>query len=507
MQAIQQIIRDAENRNMPVRALGTGWSLSHAAVTLGSLLNTKPLNVIEVGFRPEHCDEKYLHSEQTAGKKNPADFLVFAQCGATISELNMQLEPRGLALSTSGAANGQTICGAISTGTHGGAWNFGAMQDFILGFHLISQQGQSHWIERASRPVMSQSFCDILHADLLRDDRLFNAALVSFGSFGVIHAVVLKAEPLYLLEQHLVPRPYDTVLSAMLDIENNAPKLALNDINGHVSKNLPFHFEVMLNPFAFDISAGAFKEKPGQSASYVRYMLKHFPPDLNRYSPTHHLLGYPPGNKTTSTDAFSLLSRLSELAPLYSPPGVADEVSKKVIEGIFEPDSPAYHGTILTPGATFGTTELVGDGLSCELGFAPHDIPKAIEVIIRQINASSLPCLPSLRFVRGSAALLAPTFFTPYTCMMEFPAALVPQTLEAYNRIWTALQKNNVPHTFHWGQCLDWGSTPTQARNNLKAVYGQRVDDWLAARKTFLNPQARQTTFANSMLVDCGLVE
>jgi len=39
-----------------------------------------------------------------------------------------------------------------------------------------------------------------LGAILVRDDHLFNAALVSFGSFGVIHGVVIEAEPLALLE-------------------------------------------------------------------------------------------------------------------------------------------------------------------------------------------------------------------------------------------------------------------------------------------------------------------
>ena len=156
MLAIQQIIRDAENRNMPVRALGAGWSLSRAAVTEGCLLNTKPLNVIEVGMRPEHCEQTFLSDLRNTEGKNPTDFLVFAQCGATIAELNQELEPRGLALITSGASNGQTICGAISTGTHGAAWKFGAVHDFIVGFHLISHQGESHWIEPASRPVMAK---------------------------------------------------------------------------------------------------------------------------------------------------------------------------------------------------------------------------------------------------------------------------------------------------------------------------------------------------------------
>ena len=78
--AIQQIIRDAEKQNMPVRAIGANWSLSGAAVTTGCTLNTKPLNVIEVGIQPEHCEPAFLRAQA-------ADQLVVAQCGATIAEL------------------------------------------------------------------------------------------------------------------------------------------------------------------------------------------------------------------------------------------------------------------------------------------------------------------------------------------------------------------------------------------------------------------------------------
>ncbi len=59
MLAIQQIIRDAQSRNMPVRALGAAWSLSNAAVTRGCLLNTKPLNVIETGMRRNIASRRF----------------------------------------------------------------------------------------------------------------------------------------------------------------------------------------------------------------------------------------------------------------------------------------------------------------------------------------------------------------------------------------------------------------------------------------------------------------
>lgn len=508
MLAIQQIIRDAESRNMPVRALGAGWSLSRAAVTEGCLLNTKPLNVIEVGMRPEHCEQTFLSDLRNTEGKNPADFLVFAQCGATIAELNQELEPRGLALITSGASNGQTICGAISTGTHGAAWKFGAVHDFIVGFHLISHQGESHWIEPASRPVMAKSFCDILGATLVRDDHLFYAALVSFGTFGVIHAVVLRTEPLYLLEQHTVPRHFDSVMAALPDLNNIAAKLDLVDIFGQIPSAPVHHFEIVLNPFALEPAPGGPKELRDGTGTYVRYMYKRSPPDLQKFSPSHHLIGLKPKTTSASNEAFSILQRLDMLTPYWSRSGLAAEMSKLIIEGFLLPDDPNTHlGTILTPGGTFAATGLPGRGLSCELGIAGKDLFKAIDIIIREFHAFPLACMPSLRFVGGSKALLAPTFFGPYTCMMEFPASLSQRTLTGYHRIWKSLEKNDIAFTFHWGQCQSWGPTPLMARQRLENVFGQRAIDWLQARNKFLPPKARRTTFASELLADSGLLE
>ncbi|MDZ7691665.1 MAG: hypothetical protein U5K69_11165 [Balneolaceae bacterium] len=63
--------------------------------------------------------------------------LFFFQCGNTIKELAMTLSSHGKSLKTSGASNGQTIAGCISTGVHGSAIDIGAIQDYVVGINLI----------------------------------------------------------------------------------------------------------------------------------------------------------------------------------------------------------------------------------------------------------------------------------------------------------------------------------------------------------------------------------
>jgi len=174
--ALQQLIADAIGAGKRLRALGSGWSFSRVAATEDWLLNTKPLNwVFPLSDRSV--------AENYAGAP---DDLLFAQCGVAILELNNYLVGKGKSLKTSGASNGQTIAGALSTGTHGSALDVGGIPNYVVGLHLIVGPDRHVWLERESYPVVTDAFADRLDTELIRDDTLFNAALVSFGSFGII---------------------------------------------------------------------------------------------------------------------------------------------------------------------------------------------------------------------------------------------------------------------------------------------------------------------------------
>ena len=174
---LQKLVRRAVNSKTRIRGVGGTWSLSRAAAVDGYVLNTRNLNY---GFNISAGSV----ANQFAGDPGK---LFFSQCGANVWELSQVLEGRGLSFHTTGASNGQTIAGALSTGTHGSMLDFGGVQDQIVGIHLIVSPTRTVYLERASRPVVSKRFVNNLGAELIQDDALFDAALVSFGSFGVNH--------------------------------------------------------------------------------------------------------------------------------------------------------------------------------------------------------------------------------------------------------------------------------------------------------------------------------
>src|SRR5262249_2221653 len=197
--ALEGIIEDAINDRKRLRALGGGWSLSRAAVTDGRLINTQNLN-----WRFP------LGAGATApGYPGDPTLLTYMQAGMSVAVANNSLFDQApkQALKTSGASNGQTMAGAFSTGTHGSRFQFGSMQDYVVALHIIAGPGRVIWLERAAYPVLRDDIVAGVGAQLIRNDTIFNSALVSFGSFGIIYGIVIETEPLYLLEEerHRLP--------------------------------------------------------------------------------------------------------------------------------------------------------------------------------------------------------------------------------------------------------------------------------------------------------------
>src|SRR5262249_24908092 len=145
-----------------VRAVGSKWSMSSIAFVRDYLVNTSQLN-------------RWMVGPFSKGMVMPAfadrtERLVIAQCGVQIRGLNDGLQQRGLALPTSGASNGQTIAGAVSTGTHGSNHDVGSMQEAVRGLHLVGERGEHYFIQPASLPVMTPAFASFLGAKLVEDD-------------------------------------------------------------------------------------------------------------------------------------------------------------------------------------------------------------------------------------------------------------------------------------------------------------------------------------------------
>jgi FAD/FMN-containing dehydrogenase len=456
---LRSILDEAQHAGRRVRAVGSRWSLSPVAVCPDVMVNTVPLNFHAIGLPAQYV---------TSTAVDPAH-LVFAQCGTSVLELSARLESRGLSLATSGASNGQTICGAISTGTHGSARRVGSMQDYMLGLHVLAEDGQAYWIEPASKPVVSDAFCEYLGATLISDDRLFRAAVVGFGSFGIIHAVLFEAVPIYLLEVHRRRMDWPDVARAAGTLDTSALGLPYAGVE-------PFHFEVALNPY---------ETGPGGRGALVTAMYKMpFRGDIARKTrrPVDGVL-------VPGIDLLGISGRFATVMPSTIPRGVS-----RVFEGLVRSRDELAIGT---HGEIFDATELKGKSLSSEVGVPLEHAGAAIDTLVEEAGRYNYPGMLGMRYVRQSSAFMAFTRFET-TCTIEMTGAGSVRTLNFYDRAWAALDRRRIPFTVHWGKVHNLSC------RNLRQRWGGAVDEWVAARRAFLGPAGR-AMFSNDLLAACEL--
>jgi FAD/FMN-containing dehydrogenase len=188
---------EAESRHQRVHAFGSKWAFSDCAITPARMIDTRLLNrelgTVKAALRPGQPDDVY-----------------HVEAGITIRDLYENLARQNVALVTMGGASGQTLAGAVSTGTHGGDKSMPPLADNVLALHVIGTGGVEYWIE-PSRGITEQARLrryvvpTIDRHNIIYDDATFDACLVSMGCLGVIYAVVLKVRQPYDLVETTIP--------------------------------------------------------------------------------------------------------------------------------------------------------------------------------------------------------------------------------------------------------------------------------------------------------------
>jgi hypothetical protein len=168
--------------------------------------------------------------------------LIHVKAGIKLAHLNCLLDNKGLAMPTLGGSNGQSLAGAISTGTHGTNVRLPPIQDFVRAIHLIGPGGKQFWIEPRAHRITDREKMEHLKEiqvldpcmEIIYEDSIFDACLVSVGAAGIIYSVVLEAAP----EHHL--RSTTQSINYV-----RAREIITNDILGSAP---PFFAEFVLGP-------------------------------------------------------------------------------------------------------------------------------------------------------------------------------------------------------------------------------------------------------------------
>ncbi len=463
--SLDELIRKARDADKRILPIGAGWALSDINITDGWLVNTKLLNgcydVAERWFDPAYpaADRRYV---------------VLAQAGMQIAELNAYLElvpqdvGRKRALKAAGIGNGQTIAGAVLGNTHGSQITFGALSDFVAGLHIATGGGRTLWVERASRPLFGAEFAARIGAELVRDDEVFDAAVVSFGTFGIVTAMAIETAPIYQL-----------AFPPIADISHDDLKAKLRAFAAADPQDL-YHYEFIFDPhsrreMAMEAGAPRVPYDPAVPTPKPRWIVR----DRNGYAPGVSILRFVSGPLRLLPPRFITGQQFKQYRKLALLDGVRGSPGQLYTSSIYYVE---------------GYTESA-------LAVSVNDAPQTIDVLSEVARTLRLPSISQVRLVHRSRATLGFTHHEPKAAVFEVGLINDDKFPEFERRMDEAFRAAGIRYTMHWSK--NSGIDPQK----LDYMYGaERIASWKQARRTvFGGDETLMRLFESDAMVRAGL--
>lgn len=463
---IQRLIKESKNQNHGFRAYGSAWSMSNIAHQKDRMHFNTSMNLnLPVATQDLHALSSYN-----------AENLFLFECGNTIKEISRTLEFHGKSLKTTGASNGQTIAGCISTGVHGSALGIGSVQDYVVGLNLIigPNPGDIVYLERHTKPAINDVFAQKLKARIIRNDGLFNAALVGLGAFGFIHGVVIEAQNLFLLKRYVrkIDKNVAMKLADTMDFKNSSFKITgETDSNG--KPKTPYHYKIFINQYKDD------------GKYIVECMYKH---SYRQSYPDP----FPVIEQSLYRDLIKVIMGFVRLFP-GSIPTFISGLQNSVLPTVNEEST----GTLAE---TFYDAPFASPAFAISFGVDHKNASKAYKILADvAINDGPIPGIFAMRFIKKSKATLSFAKF-PVTCMIEVDGVLwkpsngLISLKSISKKMIEALKANNLPFTIHWGKNSNW-AFPGLANH----MYGDKAKEWKRYRSALLSDDM-QKLFSNGFL-------
>jgi L-gulono-1,4-lactone dehydrogenase len=363
---------------VPLKAVGSGHSFSDVATTPGYLVETHQLHRIL--------------PLDTGVLKDPSAPRIEVEAGVRVKALNQELDRRGLALENMGAFDGQTIAGAISTGTHGTGVGLGPMASLVESLTLVTTGGKVYRIEPTDG-ITDPGRYRHPFIELKQNDDWFYSTVIGVGCLGVIYSLILRVRSAYRLAQVRTLTTWDKLAPQLRDGSMIHPHR---------------HFDVLINPY------------PTGGRHTCLITTKDIVPEDSREAENDG------ADADVPCDYLSVLATRVGLQLVRAIMTYCPQLTPRVIDFAlhylhrFDGRRTATSHRLLAPGG------LPIDGYAAEIGFLLDRHVEAADMVIRLAGCAArqgrqYQTSPfSLRYVKASPAYLAPQHGRD-TCMLEVP--------------------------------------------------------------------------------------
>lgn len=239
---LAEVVGEAVAAGKRLRACGSHWAFAGVAVSPDWFVETAGLRAtlydVVPGALTDEARDQLVRQDGDA----PLYSYYHVEAGITIRDLNLRLDRQPLpredrrwsslpadelpagwrgtgrrwALPSMGGASGQTLAGAISTGTHGGDHDLPPIADAVVAIHLFGPGGEQWWIERDRAITDPDRLAAVLPGVRHRaSTEFFDAVLVSVGRMGIVYSLVLRVVEQYWLEQVITRSQWERESAAL----------------------------------------------------------------------------------------------------------------------------------------------------------------------------------------------------------------------------------------------------------------------------------------------------
>jgi predicted NAD/FAD-binding protein len=178
-----EVVRVAREQGKRIRVCGESHTFSALVPTDDYLIDVRQMRRVEVDR--DHPDGPRVHVES----------------GATVAEVDAALQAQGLVIPTNVVLSSVRYGGLIATGCHGSGQHQPPLSDFVEAMEVVDGRGR---VRTLSNETIGAEAMD--------------AARLGFGLFGVIHAITMRAEPMFNVRH--VDRTRADMASTIRDIKN-----------------------------------------------------------------------------------------------------------------------------------------------------------------------------------------------------------------------------------------------------------------------------------------------
>lgn len=295
-QSLEDLIAICSTRppGQRLHAAGSHWALSASAVSDHTFIETHDWNnliptmgrtlydVVPGCLSDEFLTELNASTTATAFVPPPPSYYVHFESGKRVYQLYAELDVGDTANDASlcakmrskfgnhafegswgfytlGGAGGQTVVGALSTGTHGGDFDRPPIADSVVALHLVADGGKHYWIESFAghrTPFTDEASLRALYGtakyggadnfEVIYDTNVLRAAMIQVGRFGTVYSAVLRVTRQYGLREELLQDTWENVQGLIADANSSLFTKSFATADG---ASIPQQFlQIVINP-------------------------------------------------------------------------------------------------------------------------------------------------------------------------------------------------------------------------------------------------------------------